>query len=296
MNADVPNGVLSYSAGTSDLDPFRYRLVKDAGGKLGSVLLKFPELKTVFSHQVIFINCYPAPLGIFSGFPVVDTYLRNVNVFRALHLAEKTGRYAVILGQPLYVANVLYQSLSALDRLPKQVCMFVGGYPMPRNAEKFVETVLASSDCSLSSFHAYGVAEIDFGILVGKRCKEDGLVHYKSVSDSVKPIVRSGNLIFQSEVQEFDTGDYATILNDEEFQIINSERRVAPHILEYLNTWTHDDWERRTGYLGMVDGKRQIQLREGVIPLCEGELTTHMYWEQFCTYWTEKPSWKADSN
>jgi len=79
----------------------------------------------------MFINAYPASIGMSTAGISVDTYLSPRVMSRALQLAA-VGPHA---GDPLRAAAVLADALLAHVRteraLPDTLLLLVGGYPMP---------------------------------------------------------------------------------------------------------------------------------------------------------------------
>ena len=72
----TPGAVLSYSAGSTSADPFRFRDVRPAEGKFAALLQNFPQLGALLTggRPPLVINAYPAPLPALSSCISVDSY------------------------------------------------------------------------------------------------------------------------------------------------------------------------------------------------------------------------------
>ena len=89
----------------------------------------------------------------------------------------------------------------------------------------------------------------------------------------------------------FDSGDSARA-DGEAWIIENAASRLNPQLLAALEAWTPADWQRRTGYVRREGDGLLIQLREGVEPAADSELSFHRYAERYGMAWLEKPKWQ----
>ncbi len=292
MQACLPNGILSYSAGSSDLDPYRFRKIGSADDRLALLMQRLPELREfVKTRKPLVVNCYPASLGTFQDVPFVDTYLRLPNFSRAMLLARQEDRSACILGQPLLVMDFFVQHLNKGLGLPANLVLFVGGYPMPSSAEHFLRNLVNSASAQSLCYHAYGFAEVDYAILIGKRMP-DFIVHYWPAHHSVQASITGSQLTFAlPDGSTVVSEDHATYLGDGAIQITNSADRISPAFYDMLEKWGPKEWARRTGYGASVNGKPLFQLRIGFQPTSDEEISHFPAWDLFKSHWTEKPKW-----
>ena len=170
---------LSYSAGRSIMDPYAYRVVRPSSGRISSVLSVFPQLKDLFIDKPpLIISCYPASLGSFDNAIMVDTYLRPEAVTRALLLAARENLTAILAGQPLAIAEFLLGHIQSSFQLPRFLLFSLGGYFCPRSLEKFLVDLANDSGCKAAALYAYGVAEVEYGCMMGVERTELGEVIY----------------------------------------------------------------------------------------------------------------------
>jgi len=193
--------------------------------------------------------------------------------------------------------EMFVQHLGLGGVLPNKIAVVVGGYYMPSSAENTLQKWLASRGTEAHFLHGFGMAEVDFGVLLGTERAEDGWVVYRRASETVSPRVVGGRLSLCVErggrVAEFDTGDMAR-QDSRGVAVISSPSRLHPATHSELESWSSRDWERRTGYLSVANGQRLFQLRQGILPTGEDELRFH----DFCAFapmaWTEKPDWAQE--
>lgn len=302
MRKLAPGMVISYSAGRGRLTPDAFRVVRSGDSKLQRVLLGFPDIARALDGRMpLIVNAYPATLGTFQGAVLVDTYLRPQTVSRALLLACERGIPALWLGQPLPVADLLLEHLWLGLPLPSTLIFCLGGYNCPGSLEDFLLATAGTHDSHALVLHAYGAAEVDYACLVGMRTDSGGggEVVYLPVADRVTPLTVAGRLVLEfaeygpgGAISRFETGDFAR-RQGEGFVIRNSPERLDPALVDILNTWRHDDWSRRTGYVGWGADATIFQLRRGVSPSSRPELPFHVFADRFPFSWLDKPEWAA---
>jgi hypothetical protein len=291
---------LSYSAGRTDLNPYRFRVVGSGDTQFNRILIAFPELNAyVRAAPPVIINAYPATLGQLPFGIFIDSYLRQENLSRALLFAEAEQVPAIILAQPLPVIEFLTRHIQLSLPLPRSVVFFVGGYAMPASAEAYLLRLCSKVASTASVYHAYGDAEVDFAILVGKRDRVNVLfkqVHPSVIvsSDSGKLTLAKSEHVLDNDKSGVRTEDSVEI-TDEGIRIVSGYARLAPDVSLLLESWSDDDWRRRTGYLHRAsEGAYIIQLRVDELPVDPNELDYFEFCRRFRSGWTEKPKWGGD--
>ncbi|MBD3176996.1 MAG: hypothetical protein GF320_17620 [Armatimonadia bacterium] len=289
-----PGDILSYSAGRSDLDPEGYRVVHrpDPGeDRLSQVVRSFPQLGSMFVEApVLAINCYPATLGAFPNGIWVDTYLRPENLSRSLILAAKRDMTVALLGQPLALLDLLLRHVRGGHPVPRRMMVVTGGYRCPSAAEAAMSSWCAgiTEFCVL---HAYGAAEVDAACLVGVRPQGQSEPRYQVVADDVECMAEDGWLLLRRSGQPpVRTGDRIE-MTQAGYVITPGPERLATCARESLDSWSTDDWERRTGWIGWRGSAMCFQLRQGHTPHAESEVPFWRFGEEFGFSWLDKPRW-----
>jgi len=288
-------GTISYSAGSSKLDPLSFRVVEDGSAKIASAVTLFPKLGKYFQSTPVVLNCYPATLGAFQSVIYLDTYLRPVNFSRGLMLAENLNTACIVLGQPLTVLDLLLKHSSSEPKLPlpTQILFALGGYYAPASFEKTLSDLLTTLNVEHNLLHAYGMAEIDFGCLLGVNRNKAGNINYKIANPDVLVELHEGKLsLGRVDQNYYQTSDSATWQNDS-LIISPGNQRLSPEMLKTLESWDNKQWKRRTGHVGKTNGELIFQLREDVIIEDESEMKFHAFSKTFNMSWQAKPNWSV---
>ncbi|PKL75125.1 MAG: hypothetical protein CVV27_17005, partial [Candidatus Melainabacteria bacterium HGW-Melainabacteria-1] len=244
----------------------------------------------------IVINAYPAHIGTFEFGIFVDTYLSSKIALRALQLAAQQERTALLLGQPLFVAEILYRAIESQCPLPRSIVVAAGGYFMPASLQRALTDALRSRNINLLFVHCYGIAEVDAACLVGLDRTDAGDILFFERGPDIIVTLEDGRLLLTRKnlmgadiVSKVSTGDQSIAYQDA-YLIQPASNRLAKAVRESLESWDMATWERRTGY--MYFGRRPYyQLREGCSPQSEEELTHFSFAEKFGFSWLNKPDW-----
>ncbi len=289
----LPGSQISYPAGSTNLDCERFRLLGSGGDRLAAALKVFPQLgRLMNTAPPLIICCYPAALGAFPGAVFLDTYLRPANFIRGLALAASRDMTAIVISQPLIVADLLVRALLARVPLPQRMLIAVGGYAMPASLERFIATLLHVGGCEhFEILHAYGVAEVDFGILAALR-DEQGALLYRPLTQDVEVRLQGGRIELRRPASAgwVKTDDRAEATADG-LLIHGNAARQHPRTMAELERWDYDGWWRCTGRLGADLSRRQRQLRRHVKDAQAGELSFHAFFETCGGDELEKPDW-----
>ncbi len=288
---------LSYSSGTMSKEPYSFRVLNTSPSPgHGSVSQQFTNIIEAENKSPIAVNAYPARIMMPFQCVFIDTYL-SLSVFtRALNYAALEGALTLVAAQPLFLADVLTQILvqAGENALPKTLLMTLGGYPLPLSLETYMASLMERFS-SVTFIMAYGVAEVDAGLLVSLGRDERGRHVFSPRSGEVRYAVGPDGRLkigLGAEKPLFDTGDYAEVLGDSRLIISPNPKRYAEDTLRLLDTWDNDTWRRRTGFLVRSgDSQPRFQLRKGIAPLSKDEVE---FWDfcrmtDFC--WTKKPDW-----
>lgn len=288
----VKGGTLSYSAGSAELDPLKFRYVEDSNAKIGAAITLFPEIAKFLTKTPVVINCYPATLGYFESVVYIDTYQRPINFSRGLMLAEQLNTACIIMGQPLCVTHLLLEHYKNHPdiALPKQILFALGGYYLPESLEQAMRKLIDKS--SPEFLHAYGMAEVDYACLLGTSRNKSGQILYKVVNENIRVELINGYLHLKllAENHLFNTGDYASWENNR-LIIYPGSKRMSTYVKNLLKRWRNEDWYRRTGYIARHKGKLRIQLRAGVEPKYDNEVEFYLFCRNYNMSWAEKPAW-----
>lgn len=300
-----PGDVLSYSAGSTQTGPFGFRKLHPVptgpttsrGKMLDAAGQRWPDLlEDLGEGNLLFVNAYPASVGTFSFGITVDTYLSPRVLTRALQLGRVRDHATILLGQPLFVADALLRHTAAGRPLPRTLMLWVGGYAMPRSLERMLESLLAPHVEKLLVLQYFGAAEVDAGCLMARERNAEGeLVYYPR--EDVQPDVDGDHLLLtllatdgKPGVDRFRTGDRARPCGDG--WVIRNPDRLHPEVEQALESWSDEDWRRRTGYLRREGRTIQIQLREGEAPRDDNEFEFFDFARRFGFSWLDKPYWR----
>lgn len=292
-----PGDVLSYSSGSHNRGPHGFRVVREGGGILGVLNRKWPSvLAPIAGRTPIVINGYPANIGRYDFGVLVDSYLSLSTGSRALHLAHLENMPVLLLGQPLYVADLLFRHLSSNAVMPDTLIIGTGGYVMPKSLQTALTDLLAQHCKHVAAVHGYGVAEVDAGCLVGVDRNADAQVVYYP-RDNFVGVDFEGEKLFLSLknaageilMDRFDTGDFGKATDDGGFLIWNNDR-LHPNVLKILESWSPEEWAQRTGYL-YYGRELRFQVRRGKTPKGQIEADFHDYAKRYGHSWLFKPEW-----
>lgn len=298
---------LSYAAGSTSLDPDGYRLIGQADGKrLGELVSVFPSLATHIDPESLIINAYPAALGLQGFAPLVDTYLHPPTFIRAMRLAARQMRTVVLAAQPLVGADLLIRFARTGFEMPDQLLWATGGYYLPASLQKTVSEMLKQLGCDLRVMHCYGVAEVGHTCFAAIDRFPCGLPRYRLVAGHVNASVDSQQrLVLASRDRTLVTEDHATE-SQQHWKIRSGPSRMSAGILQTLESWTPDQWMRRTGYLSADSDSSWLQLREWIQPEQghgpvnrvhrQREIGFHRFWERFGGSLHAKPKWSFRSS
>lgn len=294
----APGDVLSYSAGSTQHGPLGYRTLRPRPGLLAAAMARWPELGDAIGARVpLFINAYPAAVGVVSSGISVDTYLSPRVTSRALQLGALGGHPAILCAQPLLLAEVLLRHLGAERPLPDTLLLVVGGYVMPRSLERMLRVRLGGRVGRALVVQGYGVAEVDAGCMMARERDEQGRLVYYPRAD-VEPELDGDRLLLtlrgpegEAAVERFATGERAQARPDGGWVLWNDER-LHPIVGQALESWSDDDWRRRTGYVRREGEVVWIQLREGEAPEHEHELDHWEFGRRHGFSWLDKPYWR----
>jgi len=215
-------------------------------------------------------------------------------VSRALLLAHARNAPAILLSQPLAAIEFLYRHVSQGMDLPKDLAVIVGGYPLPASGEQFLSELCQSSCTQCCIFHAYGDAEVDYAVLVGRRSGHEQVM-YQIVHPEVEVQITEGQLHLRKRrsdgsMSTKSTGDAAKRVAGG-IEITNGPQRVSPVIMSGFTKWDAHYWIRRTGYAVMTAAGPAFQLRTGVVPCVSEEVEHFAFCRLYGASWGRKPSW-----
>lgn len=296
----APGDVLSYSAGSTQTGPYGFRKLRARRSLLAAVGERWPEVPAaVGDRTLMFINGYPAAIGTLPGAISVDTYLSARVMSRALQLGRVENHPVVVAAQPLFLAHALYHHVAADRPLPETLLLWVGGYVMPQSLERALVETLEDRVRALHFVQFFGAAEVDAGCFMGRDRTSEGQLIYHPRTD-VEPaldgadgdelVLTLRNPDGSPVIERFATGDCARQHGDG--WVIWNHRRLHPDVERELESWTSDDWSRRTGYVRRADDTIWVQLRAGQSPTSDAEVEHHEFARRFRFAWLEKPYWR----
>ncbi|GMU20326.1 MAG: hypothetical protein AMXMBFR13_04230 [Phycisphaerae bacterium] len=299
-NRPCQGTVLSYSAGSANLNPWTYRVVKQAAqDRLLRVLELFPQLIPLLSGETpVVINCYPAAIGAFPSAVFIDTYLRPQNVSRGLLLAHACDAPAVILGQPLPMLHFLIRHRTLELAFPPRLLIVIGGYTCPFSCERAIRQTVEEAGAGCAVLHAYGMAEVDAACLLALRRDEKSRLMYQPAGEQVLAKVINSELFLGIRTGHSHrehlvaTGDRAFWM-PQGLVIEAPPHRLDPVLFGELESWNADQWRRRTGYARWVQGRWWFQLRPGIAVSTADELMFDQIGDANGSLWLDKPSWDA---
>ncbi len=293
--------VLSYSSGSNDLDAYGFRTLRKGGNLMALFQSRWPDLVRGFSNKLpMVINAYPACVGTFDFAVTVDTYLSLATGSRALHFAHLEKMPVMLIGQPLFLADLLFRHLAKTPLLPETLLLASGGYVMPSTLESAVRKLVEPYCKDFNVIHGYGVAEVDAGCLFASERTDDGHLVYEPRSADVEVTLEGTDLSLSLRspnggytVERFATGDSGRVAKSTQGTsgyVIWNDERLHPNVLKIMESWSYDEWARRTGYL-YYGREIRFQLRKGYQPEIGLEAEFHDYERKYGHYWLFKPVW-----
>ncbi len=290
-----PGHLLSYSSGSHDRGPYGFRTLRKGRSFMPVVHQRWPHLlEGIGDRTPIVINCYPASIGTFDFAVLVETFLSHATASRALHLASLEKMPVFLLGQPLFIADLLYKHLAKNPVLPDTIVIGVGGYVMPQSLENALVELCKAHCERIALLHGYGVAEVDAGCMVAvDRTPKGELVYYPR--DDVRVDIDGEHLLLSLSdgvggwlIERFDSEDCGRPEGDG--YVIWNHERLHPHVLKILESWSPRDWSRRTGYL-YFGRELRFQLRKHVDSESAVEAEHYEYGKRYGQDWLFKPVW-----
>jgi hypothetical protein len=226
----------------------------------------------------------------------VDTYLSLSTGSRALHLAHLEKLPVMLLGQPLYIADLVHRHLKQNPVMPDTLLIATGGYVMPRSLENALRAACEGYVERLQIVHGYGVAEVDAACLLATDRTQHGHLIYVPRNERVEVTFDpDGQLLLSLRDAEggyvseaFPTGDSGKA--EQDGYVIWNHERLHPNVLKILESWKPEDWRRRTGYL-YYGRELRFQLRKGEEATAAIECEFHDYEKRYGHYWLFKPQW-----
>lgn len=297
--------ILSYSAGSQSDDPFGFRVVRPIQGLLSTIAALDPLLPSMIAqHSNLLIQAYPAPINLLDIGPRVDTYLSVSVASRALVMAAATDRTAILSTTPLMAARLFVYHFRKQLALPKQIVLAIGGYPCPRSLEVFYRRLLSESVSQLKILFLYGQAEVDAALMVAMHRDTEGhlIYHPRGGLEIVSAPRGTTAQCVILDGREYELDD--TITRVDEGYRVGNPQRWHPEVVAWLEQWTSDDWNRRTGYVSFCKGSSackngaddaqatlRCQLREGVSVNSNDEVEFYDFARDNRMDWLEKPRW-----
>lgn len=290
---ELPPFPIAFSAGSEFVTPLKCRSVSGFpeawAHRLGQV---FPVTQEFLSAKGFGIGVYPATTGLTHRFPTVETFLHPQTFFSALSLASTSDRPTLITSQPCVGVDFFLKAVQHCVPFPRRILWGTGGYWMPNSLCQFARKVLSEQGVNFEILQAYGMAEVGHSLFCAIESFPNGLPKFHQVADHFSAkLDSSSTLILTDRIgREFQTGDRA-IHADDCWEIIPNQSRLASGVRSELESWSADEWTRRTGYLHATDCGTFIQLREGVQPKQRFEVIHHLFWHRFGGSFTMKPRW-----
>ncbi|WDQ18261.1 hypothetical protein [Rhodopirellula sp. P2] len=266
--------ILSYSAGSTSLDPYKFRVI-DSGQpaeKMQRLVSTFPSLQPFFvdPSQSLVVDAYPASLGGMESMTRVITYLHPPTCTRALRLAAAENRRVVFVAQPLAGADLLIQALRTQMDWPSELLWATGGYPLPASLQRSVDGWLAERGCRLSVLQAYGVAELDHTLMASMHRDQESRPIYQLVDPRLELDAAqnrfggdsgaSDQVRFRGEkrknhdrIESFGTG----------YHIHGNPSLYGEGALQWLEQWQPEDWMNHTGFWRECGRAIELQQRSG---------------------------------
>ena len=262
--------ILSYSAGSTSLDPFKFRVIdaQKPTDKMSRLATIFPDLQPFFvdPSQSLVVDAYPAALGGMDAMTRVITYLHPPTCIRALRLATAEKRRVVFIAQPLAGADLLLQAMDTQMDWPSKLLWATGGYPLPASLQSSVEAWLAERGCRLTVLQAYGVAELDHTLMASMHRDSESRPIYQLIDPRLELDARDDGCSLNKHIrfQGTRTANHDRIEScGGGYRIHGNPSLYCDGALRWLDQWQPGDWRNYTGYLSDRDGVAALQQRRG---------------------------------
>lgn len=286
---------VSFSAGTKQPNPGKWRLVQpDGAEKLACLLSRFPDLLADGPAPSFLINAYPAQITPPGQLVFVDSYGRWQTFCGALAFAASQGGTCLITSMPLTLAHLILRALRQKTIFPKHLVLLMGGYYCPQSLELFILDLLQRAHVTAKTLHLYGVGEINAGLLAAQRTADSPGLLFHSVDPSWQPVVVDSLLHFRHTAHPstvLPTDDHAE-MTERGIRLLLSDSRLSPNIRGLLESWPRDMWAHRTGFLAHERGRIVFQCRPGNNPIAARDEYEHFdFCRRFGHSWLDKPDW-----
>lgn len=293
--------VVSFSAGTTGLSPYSFRVLRRDGNIFESLAMRMPRnlVEALMSEAPpLVINCYPAAILSSSVGIFIDTYLSQRVFAKAMRLAAEEKLPVIIIAQPLFLLDALVNYAGLGFPFPQKMVLSTGGYYLPLSAEKAILNLASREGSEICFIQLYGVSEADAGILVSMNRNERGEPIYYPRDSRVIVSNKAGDLYLtlkdaKGEVylDSFNSGDK---IKEEVGQglIIENASRMSEDIRNLLESWSPEDWARKTGFIAYDASGLAFQLRQHAKALHEAEYDFYEFQKVFETgSFLDKPKW-----
>ncbi len=283
-----PGDILSYSAGTTSSAVSHFRVINsvDQSAKYQSIVDTLGIQKGVLPFV---INAYPAALGSVPFGVMIDSYLSMSVIHRSLRLCAQQRGVAIIIAQPLFALHIMEQCRQSAIELPMSISFVLPGYYCPVSLENYLLQLTRECRSAATVLHAYGVAELDAAILVGKRL-DDGVIAYQQVSSICELESTDGVLHIRRDQTLITPGDRA--FHRSGYWIIEQDpQRLHASVRQELDQWDEAQWRRRTGYLLRNGSSMLFQLRSPFAATQSNEMEHFEFARRSLMAWNSKPDW-----
>lgn len=260
---------ISFSAGTLSPNPSKWRVVSSNGSRKSLYLLKrFPDLDPFLAGLPVLINAYPAMFNPPAKVVFIDSYGRWQTICAALHLAASHSLSCIITSMPLTVAELLLRVIQEKTPPPSRILLLLGGYYCPNSLECFLVDLLRRAGVDVSVLHLYGIGEIESGLLGGRRGKGSSEIAFKSIDPDWHPVLSGRFLAFQNltEPNRIETTDDPCEISGDAVHLSFPNHRLSKATHELFESWSENNWIRRTGYVHSDGSKFILQCRPNIIP------------------------------
>lgn len=301
MTSRLVNGTrISYSAGTTNLDPNRFRCIAENEDIIREVLELDQKLRSIVADDKspILINAYPSDLGI-QNFPhgiFVETFCNVDTCLRALQLAALEDRNAIVVGQPIFIAEVFWKAELLGLAMPGQIVVIGGGYYFPLSLEQYIQNSHSKSNFYFVSF--YGVAEIQSGLLFSNRRTDSGHQLFVPRSPRISIVEVGAGFAF---VLKDKSGQESIYPCEDKFEfrsdgiLLANRNNLSVSTQQSLESWNGDCWARRTGRRLVTEMGEYWQLRENMETPSSDELPFYTFFERSKQSHFHKPHWSEVS-
>lgn len=286
---------VSFSAGTKQPNPEKWRIVQpDSGEKFSFLLSRFPHLLADGSAPAVFINAYPAQITPPGPLVFVDSYGRWQTFCAALTFAASHGKPCLIASMPLTLAHLILCALERKAIFPKHLILLTGGYYCPHSLELFLLDLVQRANATVAVLHIYGVGEINAGLLAAQRTAPSSGLLFQPIDPMWEPVVQDGLLHFRHTAHPAtmaSTDDRAE-MTGQGIRLLPAPQRFSPNIGALLESWPRGLWGRRTGFLAHEGGRIVFQCRAGKNPIAARDECGHFdFCRRFGHSWLDKPEW-----